>query len=265
MLIDFHTHAFPEKLAERTLEKLSAIAKIQPNSDGTVEGTRGKMGEWGVDKAVLLHIATKPSQQRTINDWARSIQSDDLLCFGTVHPDAEDAIEELYRIKEIGLHGVKFHPDYQGFWLTEDRMLPIYETLEKLGLPMIFHAGWDPISPDVVHAPVKAVVELLDTCPGLTLIGAHLGGMKQYDQVEELLAGRDIFLDVSMSSVYCGKEQYCRIVKKHGAGRLLFGSDCPWSSARAELEFLDQADFTPEERERICWKNAAELLGIAGE
>ena len=262
MLIDFHTHVFPDKIAGRTLEKLETISGVHPHSNGTVEGLLGNMDRWGVDRAVLLHIATKPSQQHTINDWAASLQSDRLLCFGTVHPDAEDALEELYRIKELGLHGVKFHPDYQNFQLMEPRMFPIYETIEKLGLPMLFHAGWDPVSPDVTRAPVSAIVELLDSFPSMTIIGAHLGGMKQYEQVEEKLAGRNFYVDISMSSYYCPPDLYARIVKKYGADHLLFGSDCPWSEPPKEKAYLEQVGLTFEEREKIYWKNAVKILKL---
>ena len=112
MYIDFHTHAFTETIAEKAMSNLTRTMmesdfreKAMPVTNGTVKELLEKMNEWGVDKSVILPIATKPSQQHTINNWAESVQkefSERLICFGTVHPDADDALQELERIKEIG-------------------------------------------------------------------------------------------------------------------------------------------------------------------
>ena len=149
---DFHTHAFTDDLAERAMSGLAKTSGISPATDGTLNGLREKMAENGIDRAMLLPVATKPSQQTAINNWAAEIMGGGIYCCGTVHPDAEDAVAEVERIKSLGLCGVKFHSEYQQFCPHEERMFPIYEKIAELGLIAVFHGGWDPYSEDIIRA-----------------------------------------------------------------------------------------------------------------
>ena len=88
MLIDFHVHLFPDAIAERTLEHLGQIAQLPYYTKGTVADTLRYMNEMGVDIGVVQPIATKPGQQKTINNFAAAIQNGRLRSFGSVHPDA---------------------------------------------------------------------------------------------------------------------------------------------------------------------------------
>ena len=154
MLIDFHTHAFPPKLAGRAVAQLSRSAGgLEPQTDGTLESLKALMDADGVDLSVVLTIATNPGQMHKVNDYAFEMDRDDrIVAFGSVHPDAPDALEELERIKAAGLKGVKLHPEYQGFYADEERMKPIYRKISQLGLITLFHAGEDYGYPPPYHA-----------------------------------------------------------------------------------------------------------------
>ena len=262
MLIDCHVHLFPDALAGRTLEHLASIAKMPYYTQGTVDDTLRRMDEAGVDISVVQHIATRPTQQKKINDFAASIQSDRIVCFGTVHPSAPDMVEELYRIRELGLHGVKLHPDYQDFFVDDPHLAPLYETAQKLKLPILMHTGFDPVSPQAIHGPAQAVAQVAHSYPELTLIAAHMGGLSDYDRAERYLVGSGVYLDLSMSSVYCPQEQFARMVQRHGAERLLFATDCPWSRAEDELKLLDTVPLTEQEKDMVCFGNALRILGM---
>ena len=263
MIIDAHVHVFPEAIAGRALSNLSQICGSPYFSDGTVAGTRKKFQEWGIDGAVCLNIATKPKQQTTINNCAASIQGDGLYCFGSVHPDAPDVLDELQRIKDLGLYGVKFHPDYQGFLIDDEKMFPIYDAVSSLHLPAVFHTGWDPFSPKLVHAPSRKVAKVAKLFPKMILIAAHMGGMCRYDEVEEyLLPQENIYLDTAMSSQYCNPEQFERIIRKHGAEHILFGSDCPWSKSCDEVNYLERAHLSSRDLDLIFSGNIMRLLQI---
>ena len=59
MIIDFHTHAFPERIAKSTMEKLSFVSGgLIPQTDGTVAGLRELMARDGISKSVTLANAT---------------------------------------------------------------------------------------------------------------------------------------------------------------------------------------------------------------
>ncbi len=266
MLIDFHTHVFPDALAPRTISKLAEISECLPQSDGTVAGLLAKMNQWGVDMAVTLHIATKPGQQTNVNNFAASIQGERLLSFGSIHPDAPDALQELERIKALGLHGVKLHPDYQDFFVDESRLFPLYSRMAELKLPLVLHCGWDPFSPSLTHCPPHRLAMVLKAFPELVVIGAHLGGMNQYDEAERCLAGRypNLYMDLSMSPRYCSDPaQFLRIIRAQGADHVLFGTDCPWGSGHETLTYLRSAGLTSSEEKQILFQNACRLLGIS--
>ncbi len=265
MYIDFHVHAFADKIAERAISQLvnnSADFGLSPSTDGTVSDLRKMLTEKNISHAVLLPIATKPTQQRTINDWALSVKDDFFYPFGTVHPLAEDRLEELERIKESGLYGIKFHPDYQNFFVDDNNMIPVYRRCAQLGLPVLIHAGVDPLSPELVHCTPQAAARVFEAVPEMTLILAHGGGMLLWDDVEKYLAGikGNLFFDVSVIADYISHEQLSRIVKKHGADRILFGSDSPWSDPLKEINMIDKLELTDEEKDMIFYKNAMKLL-----
>lgn len=260
MLIDFHTHMFPAKLAQKALESLSKTCKSPYYTDGTVTGTTRCLNEWGVTAAVVMNIATKPSQQTTVNNWAASIQNKNIYCFGSVHPDAPDAVQEVARLKVLGLYGVKFHPDYQSFFVDEERMYPIYDAISSLGLPVLFHAGADPLSPNLVHAEPKALAKIAELFPKMKIIAAHMGGMGRCDEVEEYLIGRNMFIDTAMASYFCPPEQFARIIRKHGTDKIVFGSDCPWSRANEGLRYLEKAKLNGSDMDKIMYQNALRIL-----
>lgn len=264
MIIDFHVHAFDDAIAERAISKLESISKFHPYYNGTIKGAVECFDKWGVDKGVLLPIATKPSQQKTINNWALAQASDRIIPFGSVHPDAEDVLEELERIKAMGLKGIKFHPDYQDFFIDEDKMFPIYKKCAELGLIVVFHTGYDPLSPDVYHARPENTARVFNAIPEMKMVLAHLGGMYCFDDVEKYLAGLEgnLYFDTAFLDTNIKSEQLERIIKKHGADRILFASDAPWHEATAEIELINSLDLSEKEKEMIFHKNAERLLGI---
>ena len=262
MLIDFHVHLFPDAIAEKTLEHLSRIAQSPYHTKGTVADTLRYMDAAGVDIGVVQPIATKPSQQKTINNFAASIQNERLLCFGSVHPDAEDVMEELYRIRELGLHGVKLHPDYQNFYVDDPHLAMLYETAQALELPILLHTGYDPVSPESIHGPARAVAQVAHSYPQLILIAAHMGGLMDYDRAERYLVGSNVYIDISMSSKYCDLDQFTRMVYQHGADRILFATDCPWSTAEDEMRLLNQVALSMKEKAQICYGNAQHILRL---
>lgn len=261
---DFHVHAFVDSLAERAVSKLSATSDIKPCTDGTVKGLREMMKKNGISKAMLLPVATKPSQQKTINNWAAEVMKDGLYCCGTVHPDAVDFEEEIKRIKALGLCGVKFHSEYQNFKPDEERMFPIYKKIADSGMITVFHGGWDPLSGDEVLATPERFASAAEKFPELTMVIAHLGGMDLWDDVERFIAGRfsNVYLDVSVIAGYIKPQQLLRIIKLHGTDKILFGSDCPWSKPSAEIKMIETLPLSDTEKEMIFHKNAEKLLSI---
>ncbi len=262
MLIDFHIHMFPDALAEKAIARLAAASGLAPETDGTKDFTLQKLREWEVDRAVVLNIATNPRQQTNVNNFAISCNHDPLIPFGSVHFESECALEELERIKGAGLRGVKLHPDYQGFEIDERRLYPIYERIAELGLVCVFHTGFDAISPDHIHATPQKIARVLRDLPQLTMVCAHMGSMERWDEVEQYLCGKRVYFDTAFTAGYLSPAQAERIISRHGAQNILFGSDCPWQASSATYRFIDSLHISSAQKDMIFYQNAQRLLGL---
>ena len=143
-------------------------------------------------------------------------------------------------------------------------MFPIYEKIAELGLIAVFHGGWDPYSEGRIRATPQSFAAVAGTFPKLKIVAAHLGGMKLWKDIEKYTAGRyeNLWFDISVISRYIDDDQLLRIIRKQGAERVLFGSDCPWDDPANEIAMVERLPLTNEEKELIFYKNAEKLLGI---
>ncbi len=263
MFFDMHVHFFPDKLAPRAVASLMETARGEAATEGTREDTLRRFKEWGVDGGLALHIATNPKQQENVNNFAKEAQGGRLLSFGSVHPEAETAIAELSRIKDMGLIGIKLHPDYQNFYVEEERVFPIYAECERLGLPIAFHAGWDPISPDDVHCKAEKLRYVAECFPRLRIIAAHMGASHTPEEAKKHLTGlANLWLDTAYMDKFLDTASFEDLVKTFGAEKILFATDCPWSDAPAIVEIIEHSGLSEEEKQRIFYQNAFALLGI---
>lgn len=259
-MIDFHTHIFPEKIAESTLAFLESKCKTKPFTNGMAEGLSQSTKEAGIDLSVILPVVTKPSQFTSINRFALEINQENLISFGGIHPDSADYKAELNEIKRMGLKGIKLHPDYQGVFIDDIRYERIISYASELDLIVSVHAGFDPGFPDCVHCtPLKASKMLADVKPQ-KLVLAHMGGFQRWDEVEEFLVGRDVYLDTAVVFGAISDEQFIRICRMHGTDKILFATDSPWSGQKESVRYLNAIDLTDFEKEQIFDKNARNLL-----
>lgn len=263
MLIDFHTHCFPDKIANRAIEKLSFTSGgLNPYTDGTVAGLKASMQKGGVDASVVLSIATNAHQQKSVNDFAASINNEkDIFAFGSVFPFSEDALDELERIKEMGLRGVKLHPDYQGFNVDDIRLKPLYKKISELGLITVFHAGFDyGFAPPYGATPEKMACAL--EWFSSPVVAAHWGGVNCGDDVIKHLCGKNIYFDVSFGYSMMPKYYAEKIMELHTPDKMLFGTDTPWHTAEMELRLLGSLGLGADDMDKITHKNAQKLLGV---
>lgn len=265
MIIDFHTHIFPDKIAGKSIAALSKAAGITAATDGTLNGLLASMDRSGVDLSVIMPVVTKPSQFESVNLFAKQVNEQyagRLLSFGGIHPDCEDYKAELNRIKELGLLGIKLHPDYQGVMIDDVRNMNIIEYANELGLIIMVHAGIDIGLPEPVHCPPQKARKVLDAIRPDRLILAHMGGWKQWDEVYEYLAGEPVYFDTAFSFDYMEKESFLKIWNKHDKDKILFGTDSPWSDASKDISVVESLPLTTGEKQNIYSGNAKKVLKI---
>lgn len=266
MLIDFHTHIFPDKIAQRTIEVLKGGIKeisgfdAENYHDGTLSGLRSSMKENGVDISVVMPIATKTTQCESINRFAMSVQSEDVVSFAGIHPMQDDYERVLEEIAESGFIGIKLHPEFQRVYIDSPEAVRVIKKAEELGLYTVIHAGKDVGLPPPVHAPVQRIAGLLDKISGDRFIAAHMGGFWQWDEVEKYLVGSSLYMDTAAVSKFIDKEQYRRIIKNHGAEKILFASDNPWEKPSDTFDCIVSLGLDKTEMDLITHKNALKIL-----
>ena len=264
MIIDFHTHAFPDRIAERAIAGLitSAESRYAPVTDGTVDGLLKNMDRCGIDVSVVVPVLTKPTQFDNNCKWIKEIESDRIVPFGGVHPQSDDYKRDIKHLASLGIKGIKFHAEFQDFVLDEPRMLRIYDCAFENGLIVLHHSGYDPSYEAPYRANPKNIASAIRQLGGGVFVAAHLGGHAYWDDVEEYLVGTDVYLDTSMGMNYYPEEQFLRIVKNHGAEKILFATDTPWSDGKEEIESLRALPLTEKEKSLILGENAKRLLGL---
>ncbi len=265
MIIDFHTHIFPDQIAAKSIAALSKVSGVAAATDGTLKGLLASMDRASVDMSVIMPVVTKPSQFESVNLFAKSVNEQyegRLISFGGIHPDSEDYKAQLKRIKEFGLPGIKLHPDYQGVMIDDVRYMNIIEYASELDLIILVHAGVDIGLPEPVHCPPDKARRVLDAIKPEKLVLAHMGGWKQWDEVYEYLAGENVYFDTAFSFDYMEQEDFLKIWRKHNKDKILFATDSPWSDATKDIYAVNSLPLTQEEKTDIFAGNARKLLGI---
>lgn len=264
MTIDFHTHVFPDALADKALKVLVGNTQnlYTPVSDGTVAGLLKNMDDWNIDISVVQPVITKQSQMQKTNEWVRNISSDRIIAFGGIYPHTDDYKRDIDFVADLGLKGLKFHAEYQNFVVDDDRMLKIYDYALSKGLIIMHHAGFDPGYPPPFKSSPRQFARIVDEMQGGIIVAAHLGGHAQWDDVEKYLLGKNIYLDTAMGFEFYPRDQFLRIVKDHGSDKILFASDSPWSSAEIEANHLKALPLSDTEKDNILYANAKRILGI---
>ncbi|MDR2371244.1 MAG: amidohydrolase [Treponema sp.] len=261
MVIDFHAHIYPEKIAAKAVENIGEFYKIPMACNGTTGGLVESGLRGGIDRFVVFSAAAVPAQVSVINDYvasavdARKGKTPSFTGVGTLHRDMADPAGEIERMIGLGLKGIKLHPDMQKFDIDDKKMMDMYAMLEGRMIA-IFHTG------DYRYgfSHPSRLAKVLDAFPALTAVAAHFGGWSLYDLALEYFRGRSCYLDVSSAIPYLGMERARELIRIYGAERILFGSDFPMWDPASCLEEFNRIDLRDDERELILYKNALRIL-----
>lgn len=282
MIIDMHTHIFPEKISAEVLEKLSIVSHSKYFSDGTLNGLKKSMDAAQINYSVILPVATNPKQVEKINSSSATLNEkffgDGIISFGCIHPDYTNYREELDRVKNHGLKGIKIHPVYQDTNLDDVKFLRIIYRAAELNLIVVTHAGLDIGFTGVVRCSPKMAKKVVDEVGDFKFVLAHMGGWKNWSDVLKILGDKKIFIDTSFSTgkiiprkdfnweaddlKLLDEAQFIEFVKIFGAEKILFGTDSPWTSAENSIEFIKNLPLPDADKNKILGLNAQKLLEI---
>jgi predicted TIM-barrel fold metal-dependent hydrolase len=262
MIIDFHTHAFPDHIADRAIAALEAECDVKTKHEGRISSLLTSMDKAGIDIAVVCSIATKPSQFQPILEWSKTIASERIIPFPSIHPEDPQPVEKVKIIHDEGFKGVKMHPYYQEFVLDEERLFPIYEACETYGLLLVVHTGFDIAFPrDRIADPVK-IITVCERFSELTFISTHLGGWYDWEEVDRYITGKPMYMETSFSLEELPPAKVKDMIMRHPEGYVLFGTDSPWTDQKKAIQLIRALELGKKREEMIFYGNAARLLGL---
>ena len=261
-VIDAHCHIYPEKIASRAVLGTDNFYGLHSVYDGTAQDLIKKGEENGIDHFIVQSVATSPKQVKSINEFiAESVKAakGKFTGLGTMHPDSADIKGDMEHLLELGLKGVKLHPDIQQFKIDDYRCLRIYELCEQKGLPILMHTGDNRYD----YSNPNRMLPILEIYTHLTVIGAHMGGWSVWDDAAMRLAGhKNFYVDCSSTFPFIEKDKVKEIIRHYGADRVLFGTDYPMWPYREELESFFSLGLDENEIECILNINAKKLFNL---
>jgi len=257
-IFDIHAHIYPDNIAEKAVKNIGRYYNIEMYGKGTVDGLLESGRQIGVDRYLVHSSATHAGQVKSINDYIAGVVTShsNMIGFGTLHYDQKDIESEVERMIALGLKGVKLHPEFQNFVIDEPSMMPVYKAIAGK-LPLLIHMG--DRNKDS-SSPIR-LARVLDKFPDLVVIAAHFGGYSMWEDSRKYLLGRNIFMDTSSSLAFLDPAEAVDMIRNHGAGKFMFGSDYPMWTHKDELDRFFRLDLSEAEREAILYNNAAKLFG----
>lgn len=258
-IIDMHTHVYPDAIAMKAARSIRNYYHLGDDMDGTISTLLERGSAAGVYHYLILPVAVKPEHVPNINNFIQQkVQEYDCFTgFGTVHAAMVDILEEVQRIEQMGLKGIKLHPDCQRFDIDDPRLFPMYESIQGR-LPMMMHLGDENFD----HSHPARLRKVLDNFPKLEVCAAHFGGHTMYDTAMEYLTDTNCILDISSTLMFLDKKTAESYVNHYGAERLAFGTDYPvWDPVR-EMDLFLALDLTDDQKEQIAWKTASRFLDL---
>jgi predicted TIM-barrel fold metal-dependent hydrolase len=263
-IIDTHTHVFPDDKAAQTLAYIHKVYNARSYGEGTVSDLLKKMDEAEVDRAIIHMVSATPNSVREFNDWLFEIRDERLIKFGTIHPLMKDYGQELQRLVDEGVIGVKLQPDVQNFDVDDEAIaFPLYENIVKRNLVTMFHVGEEPAQKPAARSKPHKIRTVARRFPELTIIAAHLGGLNMWAQSEEHLVGeRNVFFETSLTYLRIPPDRAERIIRNHGIHKVFFGTDYPFAPVRKSVQRAKRVPFlNDDEKAQIFSRNLEAFLG----
>ena len=260
-IIDFHCHIYPDKIARAASDNVGDFYNMGMfHADASVDALLAACEGSGIERFVVHSVALAPKTVRPINEFIAAAQAahPEFIGFGTVHADCADLKAEVDHIVELGLHGIKIHPDSQRFDLDCPQMMEVYAYIEGR-LPVIMHTG--DYRYDYSHP--RRLVRVLDEFPRLVVDAAHFGGWSIFEKGYDLLRDKRCFVDCSSSFHWLGVRRARELIELYGPDRVLFGADFPMWDPPTELACLCACGLPAADFERVTHANAEGILGIA--
>ncbi len=260
---DTHAHIYPGKIAEKATASVGSFYHVDMLNVGLPHVLAQRGREAGIDRFLVCSVATKAAQVRPINEFIqrKCREYPEFIGLAAWHQDVEDIEAELDDIQSRGLKGIKLHPDFQEFFIDEERMFPFYQAVHRRGLPVLFHTG----DSRTDFSSPRRLMNVLEKIPDFTCIAAHLGGYTEWEAAKKELHGTNVYTDTSSSLFALTREQALESIFHFGVERTMFGTDFPMWEPKAEIERFLDLGLSESDNRRILYGNFSRLFGLVEE
>jgi uncharacterized protein len=202
-------------------------------------------------------------------------QYDDVLIpFGSVDPHTGALAVQRARslLTEHGARGMKFHPTLQAFEPNDRNHYPLWQLLEELAVPVIFHTGQTGIGAGLPggrglklrYSNPLLLDDVAADFPNLTIILAHPSVPWQDEAISMATHKANVFIDLSGWSPKYFPPELVRAANGLLSHKVLFGSDYPVITPDRWLADFAQLDIKDHVRPLILKENAIEVLRLRG-
>jgi predicted TIM-barrel fold metal-dependent hydrolase len=281
MIIDTHTHLFPETICknrERYFSDEPAFQKLYQAPKSQLIGASemlASMDAGQVDKSVIFGFPWKNEERfKRHNDYISEVVSrypDRFIGLGCFDPFSEGAAKETQRcLEEGGLSGIGELAFYQSGIENASlaRLEAVMEICNDLNFPVLIHTN-EPVGheyPGKTPNTLAQIYRLIDAFPQNNIVLAHWGGGLFFfsllkKEVKQRL--KRVYFDTAASPYLYDPSVYRLAIELVGAEKILFGSDFPLLPPARYFEEMKTAGLSQEEMGQICGKNAAKLFGVA--
>ncbi|WP_339102695.1 amidohydrolase family protein [Haloterrigena salinisoli] len=248
-------------------------ADLEPD---TYENMIAEYREAGVGRAVLLgwDAETNTGNPPVPNDYVAEVRdeySDFFIGFGSVDPLKDDCVEEAIRcVEDLDLSGFKFQQIAQGFDPSDPEYEELWDTIEDLGVPVVFHGGNSTLgacSPGGRGLKIKygnpmLIDDVAADHPDLRILIAHPAYPWEKEQLAICQQKGNVYMDLSGWMPRYIDEQVLQYAKSLLADKVMFGTDYPMLEPQPWLEQFAALDFDEETQRKILWENAEAFLDL---
>ena len=262
-IADTHAHVYPPKIAAKATAAVGEFYGIpMANREGTSDVLLSQGAKIGVERYLVCSVATTVQQVEPISRFiaGECAAHPQFLGLGAYHVDVQDHEALLDQVEELGLKGLKIHPDFQRFDIDDPRMIPVYQSLVERDLVILIHMG----DARYDYSAPRRLAAVLEQVPDLTVLAAHLGGHQAWDQAVEALqgAGANLYFDECSSLAFLEPEKARDIILRFGTDRVLFGVDFPMWDHAEELERFLALGLDEEANQDVLYNNFARLFRL---
>lgn len=259
-IADIHAHVFPDALAERAAASIGSFYRCEMPFSARMDILKEQHEKAGISCGVISNSAVNAKQVWNLNNFLAQAARENpgYIAFGSVYPGMDGVEEELDRMMELGLRGVKIHPDFQKLPIDEECGIETYRAIARRDLPVLFHMGDDRYD----FSSPERLTNLLRRVPELRVIAAHFGGWTAWERSYAHPQPENVLYDTSSTTPLVEREFVLRMLDKFGPERFLFGTDFPMWEPKAMVEQFRSLGLDEATLETVFYGNFRKLLGL---